>query len=96
MSVENSDPIKIMRASLLLVEQSDSLTSKQIDDALSAILSGQIDSTMIEEWLRLISRHLPTTQEIIGGIQANRKVIFAHRLTRQEKIFVFTLPIALS
>lgn len=70
MSVENSDPIKIMRASLLLVEESDSLTSKQIDDALSAILSGQIDSTMIEEWLRLISRHLPTTPEIIGGIQA--------------------------
>jgi hypothetical protein len=58
--MENSNPIKDMQAAIVVAEQNASLTSKQVGDALAAIFSGQIETSMIEQWLRLVSRHIPT------------------------------------
>ena len=68
--MENSNSIKEMQAAIIVAEQSATLTSKQVGDALAAIFSGQIETSMIEQWLRLVSRHIPTSAEIFGGVQA--------------------------
>ena len=68
--MENSNSIKEMQAAIIVAEQSMTLTSKQVGDALAAIFSGQIETSMIEQWLRLVSRHIPTSAEIFGGVQA--------------------------
>lgn len=67
---EDFNPQKSMQASIDVAEKNISLTSKQVGDAMSAILSGQIETSMIERWLRLLSQHIPTSAEIFGGVQA--------------------------
>ena len=68
--MENSSPLQAIQSAMLAASESSSLTSKQVDDALTAIFSGQVETAIIEKWLRLMSARVPTTAEIFGGVQA--------------------------
>ncbi len=68
--MENSSPLQAIQSAMLAASNNASLTSKQVDDALTAIFSGQVETAIIEKWLRLMSARVPTTAEIFGGVQA--------------------------
>ncbi len=68
--MENSSPLQAIQSAMLAASDNASLTSKQVDDALTAIFSGQVETAIIEKWLRLMSARVPTTAEIFGGVQA--------------------------
>jgi len=68
--MENSSPLLSIQSAMLAASENASLTSKQVDDALTAIFSGQVETAIIEKWLRLMSARVPTTAEIFGGVQA--------------------------
>lgn len=68
--MENSSPLQAIQSAMLAASENASLTSKQVDDALTAIFSGQVETAIIEKWLRLMSARVPTTAEIFGGVQA--------------------------
>lgn len=68
--MENSSPLQAIQSAMLAASENASLTSKQVDDALTAIFSGQIETAIIEKWLRFMSARVPTTAEIFGGVQA--------------------------
>ncbi|MEI6023363.1 MAG: anthranilate phosphoribosyltransferase [Phycisphaerales bacterium] len=68
--MENPDPLKAMQEMVLVAEKNKSLTSEQVSMALTAIFSGQLETPIIERWLRLVSGHIPTAPEIFGGVQA--------------------------
>ena len=68
--MENLNPLQTIQSIMLAASENPSLTSKQVDDALTAIFSGQVETPIIEKWLRLVSTHIPTTAEIFGGVQA--------------------------
>jgi len=68
--MEYSSPLQAIQSAMLAASDNASLTSKQVDDALTAIFSGQVETAIIEKWLRLMSARVPTTAEIFGGVQA--------------------------
>ncbi|MSR33437.1 MAG: anthranilate phosphoribosyltransferase [Phycisphaerales bacterium] len=68
--MENLNPIHVFQSVMLATSENTSLTSKQVDEALTAIFSGGVETSLIEKWLRLVSTHVPTTAEIFGGVRA--------------------------
>ena len=68
--MENLDPLKAMQEMVLVAEKNKPLTAEQVNMALTAIFSGQLETPIIERWLRLVSGHIPTAPEIFGGVQA--------------------------
>ena len=68
--MENPDPLKAMQEMVLVAEKNKPLTAEQVNTALTAIFSGQLETSIIERWLRLVSGHIPTAPEIFGGVQA--------------------------
>ena len=68
--MENLKSVQTIQLAILAASENASLTSKQVDDALTAIFSGQVETAIIEKWLRFMSARVPTTAEIFGGVQA--------------------------
>ncbi|MCE9619727.1 MAG: anthranilate phosphoribosyltransferase [Planctomycetes bacterium] len=63
-------PTEVVRASIAAARKNELLSAARVDETLSAIFGGEVPPPLVEEWLRLLSGHLPTTAEILGGVTA--------------------------